>query len=72
MVEETRTCACCGKEKKMLVQLCEGYEECGFCFIHNWCTAQGPDSYDEEFVDDMRDGLEVFITDLERLRDERG
>jgi len=67
--EETKSCFYCGRETTALTKEKKGSLICGFCFIYSWCMACGPNRYNQEFVEDMRRGLEDFIRVI-KLREE--
>jgi len=67
--EEIKSCFYCGMETTALIKNDTKDWICGYCFIFNWCMACGPNRYDQEFVKDMRKGLEDFIRVI-RLREE--
>jgi len=62
---EAEECFYCGKETTALIKDVTGEWICGYCFIFDHCVGCGPDDYSEDFVRDMRAGLEGFIRFLE-------
>jgi len=67
--EEIKSCFYCGTETTALIKDDTGKWECGRCFIYSWCMACGLNRYDQEFVNDMRRGLEDFIRVIKSMEE---